>query len=77
MLLVQEFVTRRTSAEKHRANARDLDRFIARLSRGAIPRIVPVQLYGPVTEAPLIECAPPLFIGKAECRLNPAREPIS
>lgn len=72
VVLVQEFVTRCTADAKHEANASDLDRFVARLSHGAVTRVEPGSLYGPfaVPGAPLFSAAPSLFIGKAVCNLR-------
>ncbi len=72
MLLVQEFVTKLTEPEKCAANARDLNRFIARLSGGHVTRVESGHLYGPlrVPGVPLFEEPPELFIGKAVCSVS-------
>ena len=75
VVLVQEFVTCLTTDTKHEANASDLDRFVARLSHGAVTRVEPGSLYGPfaVPGRPLLADAPSLFIGKAVCDLRSGR----
>lgn len=66
-MLVQEFVTDRTSDEKHRANGRDLDRFVSRLSGEAVRAVEAGQICGPfeVPGGALLNDPPPLFVGKA------------
>lgn len=67
VLLIHEFVTDKTSDEKHDVNARDLNSFVARLSHGAVTSVQPGYLYGPFTVpgAPLLSTKVNLFIGKA------------
>lgn len=67
VLLIHEFVTDKTSDEKHDVNARDLSSFVARLSHGAVTSVQPGYLYGPFTVpgAPLLSTKVNLFIGKA------------
>jgi hypothetical protein len=76
VLLVQEFVTAETKDARHATNAADLDAFVARLTRGAIPRIAPPCLHGPirVPGSPLFEAAPDLYIGKVRRDLRHAGE---
>jgi len=62
-MLVHEFITPKTSDVRHAANARDLERFVSRLSRGADDSIPVGQLQGPyvVPGMPLFE-NPPLYL---------------
>lgn len=72
VLLVHEFRTRKTTDEKHVANARDLNAFVHRLSHGAVQRIDAGTIHGPF-EIPgdvLFDTVPPLFIGKVTCELR-------
>lgn len=73
VLLVQEFVTTKTTDKKHRANGKDLDAFMRRLSAGAVREVAPGQLYGPIPlhSSPEMKDAPSHFIGKAVCNLRP------
>jgi hypothetical protein len=66
VLLVQEFITAETKDAKHATNAADLDAFVARLTRGAIPKIAPACLHGPirVPGSPLFDVVPDLYVGK-------------
>jgi hypothetical protein len=69
VMLVQEFRTGKTAADKLQLNAKDLDAFVNRLTDGAIEHCEPGQLYGPIaisrrTDKQDSEVAPPLFIGK-------------
>lgn len=72
VLLIHEFVTDKTSDEKHDANARDLNHFVARLSHGAVTSVQPEYLYGPFTVpgAPLLSTKVNLFVGKATRNLR-------
>lgn len=65
VLLVHEFITRKTNDEKHRANAADLNRFLHKLSNGAV-RESGAQLVGPflVPGPPLLQKPPRLYLGK-------------
>lgn len=65
--VVHELVSSRTSQAKLAANAQDLDRFVTRLSRGAVSEVVPGTLYGPFTVpgAPLFAKPAALYLGKA------------
>jgi hypothetical protein len=67
IFIVHEFVTDRTDDAKHRANARDLDAFVSRLTAGRVSSVPSGTLLGPFTipGAPLFREAPPLFLGKA------------
>jgi hypothetical protein len=78
VMLVQEFITRLTSAARHEVNARDLGLFVQRLSHGAVNQVVQGQLYGPfrVPGGPLLDVVPELYIGKISCDLR-GREPNS
>ncbi|MEQ1628600.1 MAG: hypothetical protein ABL965_14475 [Nitrospira sp.] len=72
VLLIHEFVTDKTSDEKHDANAGDLNCFVARLSHGAVTSVQPEYLYGPFTVpgAPLLSTKVNLFVGKATRNLR-------
>lgn len=72
VLLVHEFVTDKTSDEKHDENARDLNHFVARLSHGAVTSVQPEYLYGPFTVpgVPLLATKVNLFVGKATRNLR-------
>lgn len=72
VLLIHEFVTEKTSDEKHDVNARDLNSFVARLSHGAVTSVQPEYLYGPFTVpgAPLLSTKVNLFVGKATRNLR-------
>lgn len=67
VLLIHEFVTNRTSDEKHHANRNDVNRFLQRLSHGAVVAACNEQLYGPITVpgTPLFSRKVKLFVGKA------------
>jgi len=71
-LLVHEFVTAKTLDEKHEANSTDLNRFVERLSHGAVTSIEPGRLYGPfaVPGMPLLSSKAHLFVGKAVRRMR-------
>lgn len=69
VMLVQEFRTGKTSADKHDANGRDLDAFVHRLTRGAVDHCEPGVIYGPIAletnaEEQGSDGVPQLFIGK-------------
>jgi hypothetical protein len=59
LLLVQEFVTRRTKDERHRSNAGELDAFVSRISRGQISKVASGDIHGPF----VLPCKP-LFTGR-------------
>ena len=67
VLLVHEFHTDLTAADKIRSNADDLNRFVQRLSRGAVAEVEEGRLLGPfqVPGRPLFSPAPDLYMGKA------------
>jgi hypothetical protein len=66
LMLVHEFITRKTSDANHDRNAQDLDRFITRLSAGVVPAVRPGEIHGPfaVPAKPLLSGDVALFIGK-------------
>ncbi|CAN5196553.1 hypothetical protein BH24GEM2_BH24GEM2_08610 [soil metagenome] len=72
VFLVHEFITDRTDEKKHRANAADLDAFVARLSVGEVTVLAPLTLYGPfrVPGTPLFRTPPALYIGTASRNLR-------
>ena len=76
VLLVQEFVTPATRDARHATNAADLNAFVARLTLGSIPQIVPGRLYGPirVTGSPLFDVVPDLYIGRVRRDIRPIGE---
>lgn len=65
VLLVQEFITRKTDDEKHRMNAADLNRFLSRLSHDSA-HTLGTQLVGPffVPGSPLLSKRIRLYVGK-------------
>lgn len=67
VVLIHEFVTRRTADDKHRTNGADLDAFVSRLSPTKSASVTPGTLSGPflVPGKPLIHSERPLYIGKA------------
>lgn len=67
LLLIHEFATDKTADEKHLSNARDLDRFLSRLSQGSIRSLHDRAIVGPVRVPgePLIHRQVDLYIGKA------------
>jgi hypothetical protein len=78
VVLVQEFVTAETKDAKHATNAADLDAFVARLTRDAVPKIAQGHLYGPVRVPgrPLFDVVPDLYIGKVRRDIRKAAEPV-
>ena len=72
VLVVHEFHTAHTSSRLLAGNAADLDRFVARLSQGAVRSIEPGVLAGPfnVPGEPLFPCQVSLYIGKAVRRIR-------
>ena len=74
VLLVQEFVTPRTTDSRHAANADDLDRFLHRLSGGHFSKAAHGELLGPIAVpgTPLFPDAPALYVGKTRVHLRPA-----
>lgn len=76
LVLVQEFVTDRTTDEKRAQNARDLRDFARRLSHGGVSEVEDGGIYGPfaVAEPPLsVQRAPSVYIGKIRCDVRSAR----
>lgn len=67
VLLIHEFVTDKTTDEKHLNNANDLDRFLGRLSQGSITSIRDREVVGPMplSGKPLLDRQVDLYIGKA------------
>jgi hypothetical protein len=67
VLLVHEFVTSKTDDENHRRNAKDLDRFVQRLSHDQEASVPGGSLVGPFTipGRPLLNSAVKLYVGKA------------
>lgn len=72
LMLVQEFVTKQTRDEKHRANARDLNSMVARLSHLEVESLESGEIAGPfiVPGRPLVERVPKLYIGKVSMDLR-------
>ena len=72
LVLIQEFVTPKTEDKKHHQNARDLNRFIRRLSHGTVDSLSTGDIVGPfyVPGAPLVVGNTPLFIGKVSRNLR-------
>jgi hypothetical protein len=66
VVVIQEFHTPHTSSRHLGENAVDLDRFVARLTRGQIPQVIPGTLVGPVVVPgePLFLRRAGLYIGK-------------
>jgi hypothetical protein len=67
VFVVHEFVTNRTDDVRHRANADDLNAFVARLTAGTVSTLSPGELMGPyqIPGSPLFDGAPALYLGKA------------
>jgi hypothetical protein len=74
LLLVQEFVTDRTTPSRQTQNSRDLRNFVRRLSDGAIPEAHEGQIYGPITVPGTMKAERPvaLFVGKIRCVVGTA-----
>jgi len=72
VLIVHEFVTSKTSAQRLAENHADLAQFIARLSSGAITTVDAGVLYGPIRlpGEPLFEKPAAFYIGKATRKLG-------
>lgn len=66
VVMVHEFATDRTTDEKRTSNSRDLERFVARLSRGR-DGLEPGKLAGPygVPGEPIVDGPISLYFGKA------------
>lgn len=75
LMLVQEFITTKTSDEKHTCNAADLDTFLKRLSHGDVTEVPRGEIRGPfvVPGEPLLAANTrvKLFIGKVVRNLRP------
>ena len=72
LMLIQEFVTVKTSDNMHTRNADDLNTFVKRLSHGSVTAIRSGGIYGPflVPGAPLVSAKVPLFVGKVTRNLR-------
>jgi hypothetical protein len=72
VLLVHEFVTVKTSDEKHRMNTQDLQRFLTRLAHGKFVPSLSSSLAGPflVPGSPLLKTAVRLYVGKVTRNLR-------
>lgn len=72
LMLVHEFVTRRTSDDRHRQNAEDLDRFVQRLSHGRVETVGDGGLVGPFTFPEFVsgDALVQLYIGKVSRNLR-------
>jgi hypothetical protein len=72
VLFVEEFVTDLTLDSNHRSNAKDLNRFLHRISHGVIQTLEPGRLRGPITVPgrPLFDPEPRLYIGKSTSNLR-------
>jgi len=72
VLFIQEFVTPKTTDEKHQQNADDLNRWLLRVSAGAHASLPDRQLLGPIAvpAAPLLTGKAALYVGKAQIRLR-------
>lgn len=81
LMLVQEFVTDKTSDDKHRRNSDDLDAFLTCLSQGSVAKIRSGEICGPliVPGTPLLPFPVPLYIGKVSrvLRGNVSSESVS
>ncbi|MEP7312258.1 MAG: hypothetical protein ABI859_06725 [Pseudomonadota bacterium] len=67
LLLIHEFHTWKTTETKIAQNAMDLDRFLSRLTHGAVRALAAGQIVGPlvVPGAPLFTGATKFYVGKA------------
>lgn len=72
LVLIQEFITPMTEDKKHHQNARDLNRFIKRISHGAVESLDAGNIVGPiyVPGVPLAVGNLPLYIGKVSRNLR-------
>lgn len=66
LMLIHEFVTDKTTDNRHRRNANDLDAFVKCLSQGTVEKVGTGEIYGPVVVpgAPLLSSRVALYIGK-------------
>lgn len=72
LMLIHEFVTNKTSDDKHIRNAADLGTFVRRLSHGSVTTVRSGGIYGPfaVPGAPLLSDRVALFVGKVSRSLR-------
>lgn len=72
VLAIHEFITTETEDEAHATNAKDLNVFVRRLSRGAISEVKPGTLYGPIVLSPVsgTKREVQFFVGKAVHRMR-------
>ncbi len=66
VLLVEEFVTGKTSEKRHVRNSEELNAFVHRLTQGRIGVCESGVIHGPIDlkRKPLFDLVPPVFIGK-------------
>lgn len=79
LMLIHEFVTDKTSDDKHARNAVDLDAFARRLSHGSVTSVRTGAIHGPflVPGAPLLTASVDLYITKVSRNLRKTtRTPI-
>jgi hypothetical protein len=71
-MLVQEFMSDATDDDNHDTNARDLNRFVSRMSHGTITSVTTGQIVGPISVpgAPLFRSNVDLYIGKVTRNLR-------
>ena len=74
LMLIHEFVTDKTSDDKHIRNAADLDSFVKRLSHGSVTAVHRGRIEGPfvVPGPPLLSANVALFLGKVYRGLRPS-----
>ncbi len=67
VVIIHEFVTDRTSDQKHRDNAKDLNAFVHKLSDGMVATVAEGTVRGPLELPghPLIDSSIQFYIGKA------------
>jgi len=67
LMLIQEFVTDKTSDRKHQRNREDLNAFVLHISHGKVSTVETGLIYGPfrVPGSPILKNDIDLFIGKA------------
>ena len=77
VVMVHEFATSRTRGEKRAENARDLDRFVARIG-GRRGSLEPGALAGPfsVPGKPVVDAEIPLYVGKAVADQRPGNHEV-
>jgi hypothetical protein len=66
LMLVHEFVTSKTTDDRHARNSADLNMFLRRISHGAVTNVQAGEICGPfaVPGAPLLSAKVELFVGK-------------